>query len=121
MRRLFRWIAGLVSVAALAKLLSGRRRGHAAPQSAPDVPLEPDPADELRRKLAEVRASAPADEPAPPVEPAAAAPQEADTAEAAETGGAAADEAPAPSIEERRAAIHARAQEAIDAMKEIAP
>jgi hypothetical protein len=112
MRRLVRWIAGLVSIAALAKLLGRHRRSVATPV---EPALEPDPAEELRRKLAEVRSSAPAaaaDEPAATA--AAEAPDPAPTADVAP----APSEEQAPSIEERRAAIHARAQEAIDAMKE---
>lgn len=100
MRSLVRWVAGLVGIAALAKLL-GRRR-HAGPP--PDPFDGADPAEELRRKLAEVRTTAPAgaaDEPPAP-EPAA------ETAESASQ----------PTIEERRAEIHARAQEAIEAMRE---
>lgn len=108
MRRLFRWLAGIVSVAALAKLVASRRHGHGAEQQ---PPVEPDPADELRRKLAEVRAAAP--EATAPAEPAATDATEAAEPEVRETEGL--------SIEERRAAIHARAQEAIDAMKETGP
>ena len=119
MRRLFRWIAGLVSVAALAKLVAARRRGHDAPPDATGVDGEADPAEELRRKLAEVRAAAPED-----AEPRATEPEVDAVAAQAPTAtpdAPAGDEEPSPSIEERRAAIHARAQEAIDSMKEIAP
>jgi hypothetical protein len=113
MRRLVRWIAGLISIAALAKLLGRHRRSTAAPV---ETASEPDPAKELRRKLAEVRSSAPA---AADDEPAAAgttadAPGVVTTADVTPES---VDE-PGPSIEERRAAIHARAQEAIDAMRE---
>lgn len=119
MRRLFRWIAGLVSVAALAKLLSGRRHRHDATSEAP-ASTEPDPADELRRKLAEVRAAAPADE--APADATVDADAVASASEAsAAPGDVPADDAPALTIEERRAAIHARAQEAIEAMKGIEP
>ncbi len=112
MRRLLRWIAGLVSVAALAKLLSGRRR-HADPVEA-DL-AEPDPAEELRRKLDEVRSA-----PRAGAEAATASAPPAAAGDAGDETDDAPTEAPT-SIEERRAAIHARAQEAIDAMKEIAP
>lgn len=96
MRRLFGWMAGLASVAALAKLYH-RWRHEGRPAEGPGP--EPDPAEELRRKLDEVRATgAPDDGPGPTV--------------------AAAEEAASgATIEERRAAIHAKAQEAIDAMK----
>jgi hypothetical protein len=96
MRRLFGWMAGLASVAALAKLYQRWRR-EARPTEAPGS--EPDPAEELRRKLDEVRASgAPDAAPGPTT----------DVSDEAATGA---------TIEERRAAIHARAQEAIDTMK----
>jgi hypothetical protein len=95
MRRLFGWMAGLASVAALAKLYH-RRRHEPPPADAADH--EPHPAEELRRKLDEVRATEPADDAAEPTAD--------DSAEASST-----------TIEERRAAVHARAQEAIDAMK----
>lgn len=85
MRRVFGWTAGLVSIAALARLL-GRR--HA---TQPVVQPDPDPADELRRKLDENRA-----EGFPHV--------------------ASAAVQPAETIEERRARVHAKAKEAIDAM-----
>lgn len=76
-----------MSIAALARLL-GRRQ-------APKPAVEPgqDPADELRRKLQETRATSPPER-APDVAP--------------ET----------QTIEERRARVHARAKEAIDAMRE---
>jgi hypothetical protein len=86
-RRLFRWIVGLASALAIWRLWSRRHR--AQPIA---VEPAPDPAEELRRKLAESRdetATAPADAPV-----------------AAET------------LEERRARVHAKAQEAIDAMHE---
>ena len=104
MRRLIGWMAGLTGVAALAKLL------HKRPQPALP-PAQPtggdDPAEELRRKLAEARATAATTPDTPPAE---APPTEAD---------AVPDEpAPvSPSIEERRADVHARAQAAIDSMR----
>ena len=85
MRRVFGWTAGLVSIAALARLL-GRRH---APKPAEPAP---DPADDLRRKLRETRATAPPDR-EPEVAP------------------------PAETIEERRAGVHAKAKKAIDAMR----
>ena len=89
-------MAGLASVAALAKLYHRWRHENQA-REAPG--LEPDPAEELRRKLDEVRATGPTDD----------APLPTPDASGAVAAGA--------TIEERRAAIHARAQEAIDAMK----
>lgn len=88
-------MAGLASVAALAKLYHRRRHG-----ATPDASgVEPDPAEELRRKLDEARAAGSTDDGPEPTTDA--------SDEAASTA----------TIEERRAAIHARAQEAIDAMK----
>ena len=92
MRRLVAWIAGLVGIAALARGLARRR---ARPAPALESPVaEPDPADELRRKLTETR-------------------------EAAETTGAfdAAAE-PTETLAERRSRVHAKAQEAIQAMQD---
>jgi hypothetical protein len=103
MRRLFGWMAGLVSVAALAKLYH-RRRHDARPVETPGS--EADPAEELRRKLDEVRGAGAPDDGAGP------------TAGPVDTAEETADEtATGATIEERRAAIHAQAQEAIDAMR----
>lgn len=107
MRKLFGWLAGLVTVAGLAKLF--QRWRHAAAEPAPAPPSEQDPAAELRRKLDEVRAGEPST-----VTPAGAAGADA-PAEPEEPG--ATDSSSGQSIDERRAAIHARAQEAIDAMR----
>jgi hypothetical protein len=88
-------MAGLAGVAALARLLSARRARVEARERAAH---EADPADVLREKLAESRAE-PAGAVAPHVpghEP------------------AALDE----TFDERRARIHAKAQEAIDSMQE---
>lgn len=109
MRRLIAWVAGLAGVAALVRVL--RRRGQStAPTTVP--PPADDPAEELRRKLAEARAGATTSEP--------------DHAEKRPTE----DEAPradgtdvepeGASIEERRADVHARAQAAIESMREEA-
>jgi len=92
-RRLFGWTAGLVGIAALARLLAARR-DRAAPALPPAPPAE-DPAEELRRKLAESR-----DADAPPVE-------QTTTSE------------PAESLEERRARVHAKAQEALEAIDDL--
>lgn len=96
-RRLFGWLAGLAGIAALARLLSRR-----APTEPASAPQEPDPAQALREKLSEARA-----EPEPPLQHE---PPEQPVADAP----AAAPE----SLDERRARVHAKAQEAIDAMQE---
>jgi hypothetical protein len=87
-----------VGVAALARLLV-RRRAHQAPPSPPvptPAPVE-DRAEALRRKLDETRGTEPR-EPEEPVTPEA--------------------ETPKESLQERRARVHAKAQEAIEAMHE---
>jgi hypothetical protein len=85
-------MAGLVSIAALARVLSRRsRKTQPVPPAAED-----DPAEALRQKLTETRAAEP--DAAPPPEPATTTPTE----------------TPA----ERRARIHAKAQEAIEAMQD---
>ena len=99
MRRLVGWTAGIVGIAALARLLA-RRQARAARAPAPAA----DPATELRRKLDASRAdtaaagtpdapteSVPGDEPAAPVE----------------------------TLDERRARVHAKAQEALEAMEAL--
>lgn len=87
MKRALAWFAGLLGIAALGRWLSQRRH---PPESAPEPPATAadDPAEELRRKLADAR------QPEPDVDP----------APAEET------------LEERRARVHAKAREAIDAM-----
>jgi len=92
-RRLFGWTAGLVGIAALARLLAARR-DRAAPALPPAPPAE-DPAVELRRKLAESRDA------------------DAPSAEATTTPEA------VESLEERRARVHAKAQEALEAMDDL--
>jgi len=93
-RKLFGWLAGLVGIAALARLLARRKSSSPLPRP----PAEPDPAIELRRKLSESRETAPA-VPTPP--------QSKDAAR--------------ESVEDRRARVHAKALEAIDEMKEPLP
>ena len=81
-----RWVIGLASALAVWRLWSRRRRVEA------EIEVEPDPAEALRRKLAETQHDA---EPEPSVE-----------------------EAAAETIDERRARVHEKAQEAIDSMRE---
>ena len=97
MRRLIGWTAGVVGVAALARMLA-RRRPAPKPVAAPPAD---DHAEALRRKLDETRASDAASAPTSPAD-----------VEDVE------DEAPRESLENRRARVHAKAQEAIDAMQE---
>ena len=106
MKRVLAWFAGLVGIAALGRWLAGRNRAGgpppaplqaAAPSPAPPVDAAEatgdDPAEELRRKLAAAR------EPGPT---AVAAPAE-------------------ETLDERRARVHAKAREAIDAMADDRP
>ena len=106
MRRLFGWLAGLVGIAALARLLLARREQ--LPPGPTTTPVEPDLAAELRRKLSETRA-----EPSATPDPGAPGP------------GAPQPGAPQPgadeqreSLDDRRARVHAKAIQAIDEMKE---
>jgi hypothetical protein len=98
-RRLFGWTAGLVGIAALARLLARRqvRREAALPSQVPSATGE-DPAEALRQKLSDTRAVGMAEPVATDERPAA--------------------EQATESIEERRARVHAKAQEAIEAMQE---
>ena len=107
MRRLIGWTAGVVGIAALARILA-RRRPAQKPVAPPPVDGH---AETLRRKLDEAR-SAEATE--APERTATAAEDEAPE----RTATAAEDEAPRQSLEDRRARVHAKAQEAIDAMQE---
>jgi hypothetical protein len=93
-RRLFAWTAGLVGITALARVLARRQRRAEAESRLPAA--APDPAEELRRKLSATRSSEPAtgDEPPP-----------------------AGDAGRSETIDERRARVHAKAQEAIEAMQ----
>ena len=92
-RRLFGWMAGLAGIAALARLLSARQARHELPSP---VAGPPDPADALRQKLSASRAE-PHAAPAAP------------DASATET------------LDERRARIHAKAQETIESMQGLEP
>jgi hypothetical protein len=89
MRKLLAWIAGGLGLVALIRAL---RRGEAPVAPTPSAESGDDPAEELRRTIAESREA----EQSPP--------------------------APAPveasSLEERRRVVHERAQEAIEAMRE---
>jgi hypothetical protein len=89
MRRALAWTAGIVGIAAFARLL--RRRS-----ATPRVEVQPaaDPAHELRRVLNESRASEGASQP--------------QLTEAADE----------PSVDERRADVHARAESAIARMRQ---
>ena len=100
MRRALAWIAGGLGIAALLRL---RRR--AETREAPSLDRAPDPAAVLRRKLAEARGAG-GDRDAY------------DAAEVTPVDEVPGDEAraPGPSLEERRAAIHAKAQEALGEM-----
>ena len=100
MKRFFAWFAGIVGIAALGRMLS-RRKASGTPiePAAPPTPaveeiaVDPaaDPAEELRRKLAAARQP---EQPEPP-----------------------ADE----TLDERRARVHAKAREAMDAMNDEEP
>jgi hypothetical protein len=103
MRNLVRWMAGLAGIAALAKLFGARPR--TVPALTQGETDGDDPAAELRRKLAEARSGAPEG-----------AAQETVTAASADLPARSPGE-PERSLEERRAEIHARAQDAIDAMR----
>jgi len=91
MRRALAWIAGGLGIAALLRL---RRRSETLEAPAAD------PAAELRRKLAEARDAG----------------DDRDEFDAAEGTPVDEVEAPRQSLEERRAAIHAKAQEALSEM-----
>jgi hypothetical protein len=96
-RRLFGWMAGLVGIAALARVLARRRRPR-RPQTLSSPGNAPDPAEELRRKLTETRAGS--------------------TVEPASTSVPTSSPPPQESLEERRSRVHAKAQEAIEAMQD---
>jgi hypothetical protein len=93
MKRSLAWVAGVFGIAALGRALS--KRGTAEPAVESSLPA-PDPAAALRRTLAAQRGDEVGDE----------APAAADAGE------------PAGTLEERRARVHAKAQEAIDAMRD---
>ena len=95
MKRAFASVAGLIGLAALGRWLAKRRHPVASPAepveaTAPAEAQAADPAEELRRKLADARVAEPDVAPAP--------------------------EAPEETLDERRARVHAKAREAIDSM-----
>ena len=89
MKRALAWLAGIAGIAALGRMLARRRQPAASIAEDPAAAVD-DPAEELRRKLDEQR------QPQPEVE----------TVPVEET------------LEERRARVHAKAREAIDAMSD---
>lgn len=90
MRNAVKWLAGAVGLAALARLRSRRRVAADAPT---ELLADEDPAAELRRKLADRRnGETDRDEPGSGEDPV--------------------------DLEARRAEVHARAQEAIDVMRD---
>jgi hypothetical protein len=89
------WLAGAVGLAALLRHLSRRQAPATVPPAAP--PVGEDPADELRRKLADQHAGVEVEADAEPVPT---------------------DEEDAAGLEERRARVHAQAQAAIDSMRD---
>jgi hypothetical protein len=96
-RKALTWLAGAVGLAALLRHLSRRHAPATTPTAAP--PAESDPADELRRRLADQQVD-----------------EEPTVAEVAE---AEADEAGSAALEERRARVHTQAQAAIDSMRDL--
>ena len=90
MRRALAWTAGIVGIAALVRWL--RRQAHDA-EAPPVAATQPDPAAELRRTIDESRTAEPVAE-APIAEP-----------------------APAGAVDDRRAAVHARGEDAIARMR----
>lgn len=102
-KRVLAWLAGLAGIATLGRLLAQRRQaGEATPRQEPEaVDQSVDPAEELRRKLAERRPPEPEIVPEPE----------------RERESRPVDE----SLEERRARVHAKAREAIEAMGDEGP
>ena len=100
MKRAFASLAGLIGIAALGRWLAKRTHPVASPVEADEAtpPAEAtaaDPAEELRRKLADARVAEPVVAPAP--------------------------EPPNETLDERRARVHAKAREAIDSMGSDSP
>ena len=99
MRKALTWLAGAVGLAALLRHRS-RRNAPSTVSTAPP-PVGPDPADELRRKLAGQQAD---EEPG-----------DAGETEVTEDP----DATDSTALEGRRARVHAQAQAAIDSMRDI--
>ena len=87
MKRALAWLAGIAGIAALGRMLARRQQSAESFVEHPVTTVD-DPAEELRRKLADQR------QPEPEVVP----------------------EPTEETLEERRARVHAKAREAIDAM-----
>jgi hypothetical protein len=92
-RKLLKWIVVTIGIAALVRWFRRRGAENETDFAAPSQPAADDPADELRRKLAETRE---ADEPE----------------EAPET-----PETPDATVEERRADVHEQGWVTLDEMK----
>ena len=100
MKRAFASLAGLIGIAALGRWLAKRTHPVASPvepveATTPAEATAADPAEELRRKLADARVAEPDVAPAP--------------------------EPPDETLDERRARVHAKAREAIDSMGDDSP
>ena len=99
MKRAFASVAGVIGVAALGRWLAKRRHPVASPaepvEATPPEATAADPAEELRRKLADARVP--------------------------ESDVAPAPESPDKTLDERRARVHAKAREAIDSMASDSP
>ena len=100
MKRAFASLAGLVGIAALGRWLAKRTRPVASPAepveaTPPEEATAADPAEELRRKLADTRVPEPGVAPAP--------------------------DPPDETLDERRARVHAKAREAIESMASESP
>jgi hypothetical protein len=132
MRRGLAWLGGALGLAALWRFLREEQRSH-APAAEPAPPSGPDPAAELRAKLEQARLAPddrddfdaaegqPVDE-AEPREPQAAA-EAAAPAEAGATAGEPSGHEPAEvvetrSLEERRRAVHEKAQQSLGEMQQ---
>jgi len=87
-RKLLKWIVVSVGITALVRWF--KRRGADADVAVPEAPVADDPADELRKKLAESRETAEPDTP---------------------------PEAPEATVDERRADVYEQGQAALDEMK----
>jgi hypothetical protein len=97
-KRTLAWLAGFAGIAALGRMLARRRHASETIAEAPAATVADDPAEELRRRLADQRQPEPEAASAP-------------VAEMLE------DE----TLDERRARVHAKAREAIDTMHDDEP